>query len=117
MIEDKKYRILKLLEENPYLSQREVSDLMGLSLGKTNYVINALIEKGLLKIKNFRNNKNKIAYAYLLTPQGLEEKARLTLEFFEVKKREYEELKNEVENIRKNKQNFETGIGPHETDF
>ncbi|MDZ4726897.1 MAG: MarR family EPS-associated transcriptional regulator [Leptospira sp.] len=99
MIEDHNYKVLRLLQDNPYLSQREASDKLGLSLGKTNYVINALIEKGLLKIKNFKNNKNKSTYAYLLTPQGLEEKARLTLQFFEVKKREYEELKREVEKL------------------
>ena len=99
ILEDHNYKVLRLLQEYPYLSQREASDKLGLSLGKTNYVINALIEKGLLKIKNFKNNKNKSTYAYLLTPQGLEEKARLTLQFFEVKKREYEELKREVEKL------------------
>ncbi len=103
MAEDFNLKILRLLEENPRLSQREASDFLGLSLGKTNYVINALIEKGMIKIKNFKNNKNKSTYAYLLTPQGIEEKARLTLHFFEVKKKEYEELKREVEKLHEEK--------------
>jgi EPS-associated MarR family transcriptional regulator len=99
MPEDQNLKVLRLLQENPYLSQRDASDVLGLSLGKTNYVINALIEKGLVKINNFKNNKNKSTYAYLLTPKGIEEKARLTLHFFEVKKKEYEELKREVERM------------------
>jgi EPS-associated MarR family transcriptional regulator len=99
MAEDHNLKVLRLLQENPHLSQREASDVLGLSLGKTNYVINALIEKGLIKINNFKNNKNKSSYAYLLTPQGIEEKARLTLHFFEVKRVEYEELKREVEKL------------------
>jgi len=92
-------KILQLLEENPNLSQREASDTLGLSLGKVNYIISALVEKGLIKMRNFKNNKNKSTYSYLLTPQGLEEKIRLTYHFYEVKKREYEELKNEVERL------------------
>ncbi|TGL59741.1 MarR family EPS-associated transcriptional regulator [Leptospira ognonensis] len=103
MAEDYTLKVLRLLQENPHLSQREASDVLGLSLGKTNYVINALIEKGMIKIKNFKNNKNKSTYAYLLTPQGVEEKARLTMHFFEVKKLEYEELKGEVEKLAKEK--------------
>lgn len=103
MAEDYTLKVLRLLQEKPHLSQREASDVLGLSLGKTNYVINALIEKGMIKIKNFKNSKNKSTYAYLLTPQGVEEKARLTMHFFEVKKMEYEELKGEVEKLAEEK--------------
>ena len=71
---------------------------MGFSLGKLNYCINALKLKGLIKIKNFKNNKNKIKYLYLLTPKGLSKKARLTINFMKIKMIEYEELKKELEN-------------------
>lgn len=92
-------KILQLLEANPHLSQREASDTLGLSLGKVNYIINALVEKGMVKMRNFKNNKNKSTYSYLLTPQGIEEKIKLTYHFYEVKKREYEELKREIERM------------------
>jgi len=97
MTDDIKLKLLKLLAENPDLSQRDASEALGLSLGKTNYVINALIGKGLVKINNFKNNTNKLAYSYLLTPRGIKEKIRLTVHFYAVKKREYEELKKEIE--------------------
>lgn len=92
-------KILQLLEANPNLSQREASDALGLSLGKVNYIIAALVEKGLVKMRNFKNNKNKATYSYLLTPQGIEEKIKLTYHFYEVKRREYEELQKEVERL------------------
>ena len=99
-------KILQLLEANPNLSQREASDALGLSLGKVNYIINALAEKGMVKMRNFKNNKNKSTYSYLLTPQGIEEKIKLTYHFYEVKKKEYEDLKREVERLE------ELGSGP-----
>ncbi|MCZ8344752.1 MAG: MarR family EPS-associated transcriptional regulator [Leptospira sp.] len=96
---DHHLKLLQLLEENPSLSQRDASDILGLSLGKVNYILKAFLDKGLIKINNFKNNKNKLAYTYLLTPTGIEEKAKLTLHFYEVKKREYEALKSEVEKL------------------
>ncbi|ABZ94488.1 Transcriptional regulator [Leptospira biflexa serovar Patoc strain 'Patoc 1 (Ames)'] len=96
---DHHLKLLQLLEENPHLSQRDASDVLGLSLGKVNYILKAFLDKGLIKMNNFRNNKNKLAYTYLLTPQGIEEKARMTLHFYEIKKREYEELRAEVEKL------------------
>lgn len=96
---DHHLKLLQLLEENPHLSQRDASDVLGLSLGKVNYILKAFLDKGLIKMNNFRNNKNKLSYTYLLTPQGIEEKARMTLHFYEIKKREYEELKAEVEKL------------------
>ncbi|EMY61183.1 putative EPS-associated transcriptional regulator, MarR family [Leptospira terpstrae serovar Hualin str. LT 11-33 = ATCC 700639] len=73
--------------------------MLGLSLGKVNYILKAFLDKGLIKMNNFRNNKNKLSYTYLLTPRGIEEKARMTLHFYEIKKREYEALRTEVEKL------------------
>jgi len=93
------YGLLKTLEENPGLSQRDLAKRLGISLGKVNYCLNALAEKGSLKINNFRNSENKLAYSYLLTPHGIEEKARITMEFLQIKVREYERLKAEIEEL------------------
>ncbi len=93
------YSLLKTLEENPGLSQRVLAKRLGVSLGKVNFCLNALVEKGSLKINNFRNNENKLAYAYLLTPRGVEEKTRITVEFLQMKMREYEKLKAEIEEL------------------
>ena len=95
------YSLLKTLEENPGLSQRDMAKKLGVSLGKINYCLNALVEKGNLKIKNFRNSDNKQAYAYLLTPQGVEQKARMTVEFLQYKMQEYERLRKEIEELTK----------------
>ena len=94
------YSLLKLLEENPGLSQRELAKRLGISLGKVNFCLNALVTKGNLKINNFRNSENKMAYAYLLTPRGVEEKARITVRFLKMKVVEYERLKNEIAELR-----------------
>lgn len=96
-----RYKILKLVEANPQISQRELAKQLNISLGKVNFCLQALIEKGLLKATNFRNSKNKLAYMYLLTPKGLEEKAGITLRFFKHKLQEYESLKFEIEDIRR----------------
>tara|TARA_B100000401_G_C52335678_1_gene498537 strand:+ start:118 stop:435 length:318 start_codon:yes stop_codon:yes gene_type:complete len=82
-------------------SQRELSDELGFSLGKLNYCLKALKYKGLIKIKNFRNNKNKINYIYMLTPKGVSHKTKLALKFMQRKMKEYDELKNEVKNQKK----------------
>ncbi len=79
------YSLLKTLEENPGLSQRDLAKRLGVSLGKINFCLNALVQKGSLKINNFRNSDNKLAYAYLLTPSGVEQKARMTVEFLKIK--------------------------------
>lgn len=93
------FRILRLLESNPYLSQRELSKSLGVSLGGVNYCLNALVSKGSVKIQNFKNNQNKWVYAYLLTPQGLAEKTALTGAFLKRKMQEYRELKEEIESL------------------
>lgn len=96
-----RYKILRLLEEQPQLSQRALANELGLSLGRVNYCIQALIEKGHLKARNFRNHQNKSAYMYYLTPRGMKEKARVTLRFFQMKMAEYEQLKVEIETLRR----------------
>jgi EPS-associated MarR family transcriptional regulator len=73
---------------------------LGVSLGKVNYCIKSLIEKGLIKVNNFRNNKNKIQYSYLLTPKGIEEKSKLTLDFIRIKTQEYDALRQEIESLK-----------------
>ena len=95
-----RYKILKLLEINPETSQRGLAKELGVSLGRVNYCIQALVEKGLVKANNFRNSKNKKGYAYLLTPRGIEEKARITVQFLKIKIAEHEELKKEIKNLR-----------------
>ena len=94
------YGLLKTLEENPGLSQRDLAKRLGVSLGKVNFCLNALVEKGSLKIKNFRNNDNKLAYAYLLTPSGVDQKARMTVQFLKYKVQEYERLRMEIAELQ-----------------
>ena len=91
------FRVMRLLEANPQMNQRELSKSLGVSLGGINYCLNALAAKGSIKIQNFRNNKNKWVYAYLLTPQGLAEKTALTGSFLKRKMQEYQLLKEEIE--------------------
>ena len=94
------YKFLKLIETEPHLSQREIAQKMGVSLGKTNYCLKALIDKGFIKFQNFYNNKKKSAYIYFLTPQGIEEKAEVTFRFLKRKIKEYENIKVEIENLK-----------------
>ncbi|WP_219851766.1 MarR family EPS-associated transcriptional regulator [Methylibium rhizosphaerae] len=91
---------LRLLAERPEMSQRQLSQELGLSLGKTHYVLHALLDKGLVKIKNFKRSDNKLAYAYLLTPRGLSEKLRLTRSFLARKEAEFETLKATIAQLR-----------------
>ena len=91
------FDILRKISKNSKISQRSLSGELKLSLGKINYCLSKLKEKGLIKIKNFKNNKNKIQYLYLLTPRGVSQKADLTIKFMKLKMKEYDELKKEVE--------------------
>lgn len=100
LTEENRYQLLKLLEQNPSLNQRQLATAMGISLGKTNYCLNALIEKGWVKVGNFKRSKNKMYYAYFLTPKGIEEKARVTLQFLKLKQQEHEELVKELEELK-----------------
>jgi EPS-associated MarR family transcriptional regulator len=101
LTDEYRYKILKLVESNPSISQRELAEQLGISLGKANFCLKALINVGLLKVTNFRNNKNKLAYMYLLTPTGIEEKASITLRFLKFKIHEYEMLQSEILSLRK----------------
>ncbi len=98
---DAEYLILKKFQDNPYLTQRELSKELGVSLGKTNYIINALIDKGWLKLMNFKRSDKKLGYSYLLTTQGITEKAILAQKFLKRKSEEYNRLKEEIENLKK----------------
>ena len=95
------YGLLKTLENNPSLSQRDLAKRLGISLGKVNFCLNALVEKGCLKVNNFRNSENKLAYAYLLTPRGVEAKARFTVKFLKYKMQEYEQLRAEIKELKR----------------
>ena len=98
--EDTNFRLMQLLYDNPHISQREMAKALGISFGGINYCLNALIEKGLVKIHNFSQNQNKFGYAYLLTPTGISEKASLTGSFLKRKLQEYEALKAEIKALK-----------------
>jgi EPS-associated MarR family transcriptional regulator len=98
--EDTYFRVMRLLEENPDLTQRELAEKLGISVGGLNYCLKALMEKGLVKMKNFANSKNKFRYVYVLTPSGMSEKAAITQRFLKRKLEEYEALKAEIEALK-----------------
>lgn len=100
-MEDAHFKLLRLIDSNPDLTQRELAREMGVSLGKVNYCVKALVEKGWVKARNFRNSRNKLAYAYLLTPRGVEEKAAITLRFLKRKVAEFESLESEIAQLRR----------------
>ena len=98
--EEMRFKVLHALQQQPDMNQRQLAELLGVSLGKTNYLLRALVEKGLLKARNFRNSQNKLAYAYLLTPSGIAQKAELTRGYLERKTAEFEALKGEIERLK-----------------
>ena len=100
-LEDTHLRLLRLIETRSDLSQRDLARELGTSLGKVNYCLNALIDKGLVKARNFQNNRNKMGYAYLLTPRGIESKATIAVHFLKRKMAEYEALKAEIEQLQR----------------
>ncbi|GAB4435347.1 MAG: hypothetical protein OHK0011_18530 [Turneriella sp.] len=95
------HKLFKAIAQHPHISQRELSKILGISLGKANYCLKALVEKGWIKAQNFKNNKNKLSYAYLLTPSGIEEKARVTVRYLKRKMEEYDQLKAAVEELKR----------------
>ena len=99
--DDVRYKFLKLLAEEPQISQRDLARRLSISVGKANYCLSALVEKGLVKIDNVRKVGNKLAYAYLLTPRGIEEKTRIAVGFLQRKMREYGDLQQEIEVLRR----------------
>ena len=100
LTDELRYQLLKQLEQNPEMSQRQLATELGISLGKANYCLKALIEKGWVKAENFRKSTNKLRYGYLLTPKGLEEKSRVTLRFLKARQREHEKLLQELNELR-----------------
>jgi EPS-associated MarR family transcriptional regulator len=100
LTDEYRYKILKLIEANPEISQRELAEQLHVSLGKANFCIKALVQIGLIKVNNFRNNKNKMAYMYLLTPKGIEEKTLITLRFLKSKTEEYEALRLIIDELK-----------------
>ena len=98
--EDTHFRIMRILQDNPDLTQRELADKLGMSVGGLNYCLNALIDKGFVKMGNFQKSKNKFKYVYLLTPQGIAEKVALTSRFLKRKMEECEALKVEIEALK-----------------
>lgn len=98
--EEAYFQIIRLMESNPQITQRELADKLGVSLGKVNYCVNALVAKSWIKLQNFSNNPKKIGYYYLLTPVGIKEKTVLTAKFLNRKIQEYESLKSEIEVLK-----------------
>ena len=98
---EEELEILRQIEENPNLTQRQIADHLGLSLGKINYLIKALLEKGVVKVDNFKRSDNKLGYLYLLTPDGVERKRKLTLLFIQRKSEEFDKLKAELSRTEK----------------
>ena len=95
------YRALKILEQQPDLTQRQLAETLGVSLGKTHYLVKSLIDVGWVKLDNFQKSNNKWGYAYLLTPMGIAEKAAITAQFLLRKQREYNELRQEIAQLQK----------------
>ena len=100
MREDVRFRVLRLLHDNPELSQRELAATVGISNGSANYLLSALLDKGLIKLGNFTAAQDKRRYAYILTPKGIAEKAAITKRFLERKVQEYDALKAEIEALK-----------------
>mgnify|MGYP001390357379 CR=1 FL=1 len=98
---ESQFQILRKIADNSKLTQRDLSKELGYSLGKLNYVIKELQKKGLIKMRNFKNNSNKEKYMYILTPKGLIEKTKITVQFMKRKMEEYDELKKELNNSKK----------------
>jgi EPS-associated MarR family transcriptional regulator len=94
------YRVLKRLEQNPDTTQRELAQELGISLGKTHYLLRSLIKVGWVKLDNFKHANNKLGYAYLLTPMGVIEKAKITSDFLKRKEAEYQQLKQEIMQLK-----------------
>ena len=100
MTEERQLNALRLLEENPEISQRELAEALGVSVGAANYCLKALVEKGWVKLENFQKNPNKLGYLYLLTPMGITAKAQLTAGFLRRKMAEYEALRAEIDQLQ-----------------
>lgn len=103
MLNNDEFEILRKIENNSSLSQRKLANDLGFSLGKLNYCLKALKEKGMIKLKNFKENSNKLGYVYILTPIGIAHKMKLTVNYMKLKMQEYDQLKREYQKLKKNK--------------
>ena len=101
LTDEMRYKLMRVLQDNPEMSQRAIARELGVSLGKVNFCLQALIGKGLVKARNFSSSKNKAAYMYLLTPRGVQQKAQFALRFLGMKMKEYETLRVEIEQIKR----------------
>lgn len=101
LTEEYRYKILKMVQAKPDISQRELAKVLGISLGKTNFCLRALVQIGLLEVSSFRNDQNKLAYMYVLTPKGIDQKATVARNFLTLKLKEYEQLRKVIEDLRK----------------
>lgn len=105
-------RVLRLLQANPQITQREMAEALGVSLGKANFCIKALIERGLIKLNNFQNSRHKLAYSYFLTPMGIAEKGAITARFLKLKMAEFEQLKVEISSLKHEVAELDAGKQP-----
>ena len=105
--EELRLRVMRLLEDNPKATQRQIASQLGVSLGGVNYCIKALVERGLVKLNNFAKSERKMGYAYILTPEGVTEKTRITARFLKRKMAEYEQLQEEIELLKTEMQTAE----------
>lgn len=109
MDDEYRYKVLKVLEDQPEITQRQLAKSLGISLGKVNYCLKALAEKGMIKAANFKNSQNKKAYTYLLTPRGIEEKARMTVDFLRIKLAEHDALTREIAELKRDVDSLREG--------
>ena len=110
-MEDARLRVMRLIKNNPEISSRKIAELVGVSNGSAYYIINALVKKGLVKFENFSKNPKKKQYVYLLTPEGLKQKSKLTLSFVRRKRLEFQSLREEI-NLLENELDIESGSDP-----
>jgi EPS-associated MarR family transcriptional regulator len=101
LTDEMRYKLMRVLEADPEMSQRALARELGVSLGRVNYCLQALVQKGLIKAKNFSNSENKRAYMYLLTPRGIEQKAVLAIRYLKMKTTEYEALRAEIAQLQR----------------
>ncbi|MEO0444343.1 MAG: MarR family EPS-associated transcriptional regulator, partial [Pseudomonadota bacterium] len=102
MTDEIRYKLLSLIEENPNISQREMADEMGVSLGKVNYCVKALVDVGHIKLQNFARSEHKSGYAYFLTPRGVKEKLDVAVRFLSIKQKQYDIIRGEIEELQIN---------------
>ena len=110
MDEEIRYKILSILKDDPSLTQREMMQQTGVSLGKVNYCVSALVEKGQIRVERFKNNSNKTAYFYHITPSGLKAFTSLSLKFLKIKIDEYDQIKAQIENLYQQVQNLDVQL-------